>query len=50
MSCAQYLHSRRIVEAKTRLCLPDAEITDIWCAPEALTRIRDYVARTLKKR
>ncbi|HEX5210991.1 MAG TPA: enoyl-CoA hydratase/isomerase family protein [Pseudolabrys sp.] len=28
----------------------DAEIADIWCAPEALARIRDYVARTLKKR
>lgn len=24
-------------------------VTDIWCAPETLARIRDYVARTLKK-
>ena len=27
----------------------DAGIADIWCAPEALARIRGYVARTLKK-
>jgi enoyl-CoA hydratase len=27
----------------------DQEVTDIWCAPETLARIRDYVARTLKK-
>jgi len=27
----------------------DADVTDIWCAPETLARIRDYVARTLKK-
>lgn len=24
-------------------------VTDIWCAPETLARIRDYVARTLNK-
>jgi hypothetical protein len=22
-------------------------VTDIWCAPETLTRVRDYVTRTL---
>jgi enoyl-CoA hydratase len=27
----------------------DAAVTEIWAAPEATTRIRDYVARTLKK-
>lgn len=27
----------------------DRAVTDIWCAPETLARIRDYVARTLKK-
>ena len=27
----------------------DAAVTDIWCAPEALARIRDYVERTLRK-
>jgi len=27
----------------------DAVVTDIWCAPETLARMRDYVARTLKK-
>jgi enoyl-CoA hydratase len=27
----------------------DAEVTEIWCADETLARIRDYVARTLKK-
>jgi enoyl-CoA hydratase len=27
----------------------DEAVTDIWAAPEALNRIRDYVARTLKK-
>jgi enoyl-CoA hydratase len=27
----------------------DAEITEIWCADETLARIKDYVARTLKK-
>jgi enoyl-CoA hydratase len=27
----------------------DAEVTEIWCADETLGRIRDYVARTLKK-
>ena len=27
----------------------DAEVTRIWTAPETLERIRDYVARTLKK-
>jgi enoyl-CoA hydratase len=27
----------------------DAEITEMWCAEEALGRVRDYVARTLKK-
>jgi len=27
----------------------DETVTDIWCAPEALARIRDYVARTLTK-
>ncbi len=28
----------------------DAAVTDIWAAPEASGRIRDYVERTLKKR
>ena len=28
----------------------DAAVTEIWTAPEATARIRDYVARTLKKR
>jgi enoyl-CoA hydratase len=28
----------------------DAEVTEIWAAPEASARIRAYVARTLKKR
>jgi hypothetical protein len=27
----------------------DKAVTDIWCAPEALSRVRDYVAKTLKK-
>jgi len=27
----------------------DAAVADIWCAPEALARIRDYVERTLAK-
>ena len=27
----------------------DKAVTDIWMAPETLSRIRDYVARTLKK-
>ena len=27
----------------------DKAVTEIWAAPEALARIRDYVARTLKK-
>ena len=27
----------------------DKKVTDIWTAPETLARIRDYVARTLKK-
>jgi len=27
----------------------DAAVTGIWCAPEALARIRDYVERTLAK-
>ena len=27
----------------------DKVVTDIWAAPEALARIRDYVSRTLKK-
>lgn len=27
----------------------DKAVTDIWAAPETLARIRDYVARTLKK-
>ena len=27
----------------------DAEVTDIWCADTTLARIKDYVARTLKK-
>lgn len=27
----------------------DKAVTDIWCAPQTLSRIRDYVARTLKK-
>ena len=27
----------------------DMLVTEIWCAPEALGRIRDYVARTLRK-
>jgi enoyl-CoA hydratase len=27
----------------------DKVVTDIWCAPQTLSRIRDYVARTLKK-
>jgi enoyl-CoA hydratase/carnithine racemase len=27
----------------------DDEVTRIWCAPETLERIRDYVSRTLKK-
>jgi hypothetical protein len=26
-----------------------AEVEQIWTAPETLTRIRDYVARTLRK-
>lgn len=39
-----------VSERVARSARLDAEITDIWCAPEALTRIRDYVARTLKKR
>ena len=29
MSCSHYLHSLRISQAKTRLCLPDAQVTDI---------------------
>ncbi len=28
----------------------DKAVTDIWCAPEALARIRGYVARVLEKR
>jgi enoyl-CoA hydratase len=28
----------------------DGTVTDIWAAPDATARIRDYVARTLKKR
>ena len=28
----------------------DQAVTEIWCAPATLARIRDYVARTLKKR
>jgi enoyl-CoA hydratase/carnithine racemase len=28
----------------------DKAVTDIWCAPESMARIRDYVARTLKKK
>ena len=28
----------------------DAAVIDIWAAPDATTRIRDYVARTFKKR
>jgi enoyl-CoA hydratase len=28
----------------------DAVVTEIWAAPEATARVRDYVARTLKKR
>ena len=27
----------------------DKAVTELWCAPEALTRVRDYVAKTLKK-
>src|SRR5262245_56988729 len=27
----------------------DAAATEIWCAPDTLARMRDYVARTLKK-
>jgi len=27
----------------------DAAIAQIWTAPETLTRVRDYVARTLRK-
>jgi len=27
----------------------DAAIAQIWTAPETLARIRDYVARTLRK-
>ncbi len=27
----------------------DAAVTEIWCAPDTLARIRDYVARTLTK-
>jgi enoyl-CoA hydratase len=27
----------------------DAEVTRIWCAPDTLARVRDYVARTLRK-
>ena len=27
----------------------DKAVTEIWTAPETLARIRDYVARTLKK-
>src|SRR5262245_44405415 len=27
----------------------DAEVQEVWCAPDTLARIRDYVARTLKK-
>ena len=27
----------------------DETVTEIWAAPEALARIRDYVQRTLKK-
>jgi AraC-like DNA-binding protein len=29
MSCSHYLHSLRIAQAKSRLCLPDAQVTDI---------------------
>ena len=29
--------------------ISDAEIEQIWTAPETLARIRDYVARTLRK-
>jgi len=29
MSCSHYLHSLRIAEAKSRLCLPDTQITEI---------------------
>ena len=28
----------------------DQAVTDIWCAPEAQTRIRAYVARMLEKK
>ena len=27
----------------------DAEVREVWCAPDTLARMRDYVARTLKK-
>jgi hypothetical protein len=27
----------------------DAEAMEIWCADETLARVRDYVARTLRK-
>jgi enoyl-CoA hydratase len=27
----------------------DKAVTELWCAPEALVRVRDYVAKTLKK-
>jgi enoyl-CoA hydratase len=27
----------------------DAEVAELWCADETLARVRDYVARTLKK-
>jgi hypothetical protein len=27
----------------------DKAVTEIWCAPETLARIRDYVTRTLGK-
>jgi AraC family transcriptional regulator, arabinose operon regulatory protein len=29
MSCSHYLHSLRIAQAKSRLCLPDAQVTEI---------------------
>lgn len=44
------MHSSVIERMESDGDKTDAAVTEIWAAPEATARIRDYVARTLKKR
>ena len=44
MQIRQAVSERMLASAAT-----DQTVTDIWCAPETMTRIRAYVQRTLKK-